>query len=483
MLAVEHYTNSIQNCRMLDFLCCMTGNFDTPGGMRGPTMGALTNAGNFGNMSNILPLPDAKQFDKIAGGEEFPVLKWWGWWADATSAYQQILSEDPYPITGGYDSSGDFMNMSNNLENWEALKKLDFFTVADLWHTPMSGGADLLLPAYHWIEIDCPRGSQGSTGAAGANVQCVEGPADTRHDLDIVIALGKELGKPYFTMENPWPTVKDMLDATVASAGFTSWKEYADYFEEHGWWDCKVSAPQIWGSYRRYQTGLLRLFYRDGGVGVSTPTSKIELWSTVIESFYPDWKEALPQFQYDPENPAANPKIHEKYPLVCVTGRRIPVYFHSEHRQLPWCRELWPSPRMEINPADAAELGLEQGDWAWIESKWGKVRQTVDLFYGVKRGVINCEHQWWFPELDTYDKGFQLCGINCINNKDAQDPLCGSSQLRAIPVKVYKATPENSPFGNPIPCGGDGTPIICDASDPRLKEWLPNYAPFEGKEA
>ena len=166
-----------------------------------------------------------------------------------------------------------------------------------------------------------------------------------------------------------------------------------------------------------------------------------------------------------------------------TTGRRIPVYFHNEQRQLPWQRELWPAPRMEIHPDDAKELGLEQGDWAWIESKWGKVRQTVDLFYGVKRGVINCEHQWWFPELDTYDKGFQLCGINCINNKDAQDPLCGSSQLRAIPVKVYKATPENSPFGNPIPCGGDGTPIICDASDPRLKEWLPNYAPFEGKEA
>ena len=58
---------------------------------------------------------------------------------------------------------------------------------------------------------------------------------------------------------------------------------------------------------------------------------------------------------------------------------------------------------------------------------------------------------------------------------DDQDPICGASYLRAYNVKVYKATADNSPFGNPEPCGEDGTPIICDASDPRLLDWMPNY--------
>ena len=139
------------------------------------------------------------------------------------------------------------------------------------------------------------------------------------------------------------------------------------------------------------------------------------------------------------------------------------MYFHSEHRQLPWCRELWPVPRMEINPETAAELGLEQGDWAWIESPWGKVRQTVDLYYGIAPGTINCEHQWWYPELAQADKGFKLSCINCITDRTAQDKYTGSSTVRGYPVKVYKATPENSPFGNPIPCGNDGTEIIHDS--------------------
>ena len=48
--------------------------------------------------------------------------------------------------------------------------------------------------------------------------------------------------------------------------------------------------------------------------------------------------------------------------------------------------------------------------------------------------------------------------------------------MRGVPVKIYKATPENSPYGNPIPCADeDGTQMIVDSSDPRLKEWLPNY--------
>ena len=131
---------------------------------------------------------------------------------------------------------------------------------------------------------------------------------------------------------------------------------------------------------------------------------------------------------------------------------------------------------MEINPADAAELGIEQGDWVWIETPWGKIRQTADLYYGIKKGTINLEHNWWYPELPGPTRGFTLSDCNSLNDPDNQDKIIGATVMRGYLAKIYKATPENSPFNNPIPCAPeDGTEIIWSADDPRLKEWLPDY--------
>ena len=99
----------------------------------------------------------------------------------------------------------------------------------------------------------------------------------------------------------------------------------------------------------------------------------------------------------------------------------------------------------------------------------------ADLYYGIAPNCANAEHQWWYPELDQVGKGFELSAINHLVDRNAQDPVLGTGNIRAYPVKIYKATPENSPFGNPVPCGNDGTEIIHDATDPRLKEWLPVY--------
>ena len=95
--------------------------------------------------------------------------------------------------------------------------------------------------------------------------------------------------------------------------------------------------------------------------------------------------------------------------------------------------------------------------------------------YGVPEGVVNLEHQWWYPEITEPGRGFQFSAVNQLISPDDGDPLCGSSNLRAYMVNVYKATAENSPYGNPCPCLEDGTEIIHDASDARLKEWLPQY--------
>ena len=490
MLPTEHANTAIQNVRALDTLTALVGAIDTPGGQRASTR-APVEGGQMGfanNGSGCPPLSEG-QLEKLLGRDQFPLLYWWGMWADATTTWDAVLTGEPYPVVGAFNSSGDFMNQCNTTTAWEALKKLEFYVECNLWHTPGGGVCDIVLPAAHWLELSSPRTSQGSSGAMGATVKCIDPPGEAKFDGEIVEMLYKEKGLPYNIVPgfDEYPGVEGMLDMSVMGFEPEGWDKYVERFEEHGWWDCKEVEPELWGTYRRYETGALRGRNPGGFVGTEgdwlpgfyTPTKKMEIWSTVMESFHPNQGWEMPTYTEPTHSPISDPERFKEYPLIITTGRRIPVYFHSEHRQLPWCRELWPVPRVEINPVTAAEYGIEQGDWVWIETPEGKIREVADLYYGIDPGVINCEHQWWFPEFTQSGSGHELCCVNHLIDHHARDPHCGSSNLRAYLGKIYKATPENSPFGNPIPCDHNGVEIIHDASDPRLKEWLPVY---EGKD-
>lgn len=513
-LAPEQCGNSLQNFRALGILSAMVGAYDSPGGNRGMTRVPVdaggvavpyTNspAGRAAAAKASEGKPFTEVFDKranIVSAEDFPLTRWTGR-TDARCCWQAAIEGTPYPIKGCIAVTGDFMNQSNATYGWEALRGMDFFVDMDLWHHPMTELADVKLPAQHWLEIPgFARISQGSHGSYGANVHCIEPPGEARFEVEVAQDWYKLAGKPLYDPDtgDAWGPVSRYMDYCVRGTGMTG-EEFLDRFAKEGAFRAKDDYPEVWGTYHRYETGELRqvdgMQYVEGDhmPGMPVPCMKMEIWSTIMETYLspemgylPEGLQHLtpseicfPEYKEPPLSPVSTPELMEEYPFNMTTGRRNPVYFHTEHRQLPWCREQWPVPRVELNPDDAAELGIKQGDWVWIESKDGKIREVADLYYGIKPGVINTEHAWWFPELSAPTHGWDLCNINALVDRMAQDPWTGSSQLRAYPVKVYKATPENSPFGNPCPCDTDGTPIIADASDPRLKAWLPTY---EGRE-
>lgn len=504
-LGIEHSGTSTQNCRAIMAAAAMIGAIDTPGGQRGATNGWTEQSGPCSmlpSMASYAFLPSPELSLKMAGNDKMPLLYWYGVWADCNAAMEAANQEPdaPYNIHGGMIGSGDHMNMGNASYNFAALNKLDFLFEANLWHAPTTACSDVLVPVAHWLEINAYRIAQGASGGFGLCVKAINSPGECKSDPLYFMELSKYFGVPAFDGDDPWleksGADKEIENLTIQCckqgvAPYEDWNELEAAFQEHGWWNMKEEIPDDWGTYRRYEVGQA---YRPAPhqqpaelninkPGFPTPTMKQELWCTSIESFFPDgddgaeltdgfMSEALPYYREPVHGSVADAEQFEKYPITCITGRRIPVYFHNEHRQLPWCRELWPVPRMEINPETAAELGIEQGDWCWIESPWGKIRQTADLYYGIKPKMINCEHHWWFPELFQADKGFELSSVNCLVDRKAQDKYNGSSVLRTYPVKVYRATSENSPFGNPVPCGNDGNEIISNSSDARLKKWV-----------
>ena len=119
------------------------------------------------------------------------------------------------------------------------------------------------------------------------------------------------------------------------------WDPFATAFERDGWFDARKELPHDWGTYRRFEVGQARrgmpfssLMHEPIVPGFGTPTAKHELWSTIMETCWPGGDRELPKFFEPLESPISTPDLFEKYPLMCITGRRIPVYFHNEHRQL-----------------------------------------------------------------------------------------------------------------------------------------------------
>jgi anaerobic selenocysteine-containing dehydrogenase len=145
--------------------------------------------------------------------------------------------------------------------------------------------------------------------------------------------------------------------------------------------------------YRKFEKGLLR---QDKLPGFNTPTGKIEIHSTLLEQFGYD---PLPKYEEPILSPYSTPELAKKYPLILTTGGRLPVFFHSEHRQVGGgMREIIPDPIVEIHPETAKKFGISNGDWVWIENHHGKCRMKAKLTPTIRPDVVHAQHSWWFPE-------------------------------------------------------------------------------------
>jgi anaerobic selenocysteine-containing dehydrogenase len=179
--------------------------------------------------------------------------------------------------------------------------------------------------------------------------------------------------------------------------------------------------------YRKFEQG-----------GFKTPTGKLELYATRFEQLGYD---PLPSYQEPPESPIATPEIAKNYPLILTTGARISFFFNSEHRQIERLRRARRYPEAEIHPATATRLGIAHGDWLWIETRRGRMRQKARLTSGIDPRVIHAEHGWWYPEKSGPEYGVWDSNVNLLtDNQPPYDPAMGTYQLRALLCRVERAS-------------------------------------------
>ena len=106
----------------------------------------------------------------------------------------------------------------------------------------------------------------------------------------------------------------------------------------------------------------------------------------------------LSYFKEPGESRYSTPELTKEYPLILTTGCRQPFYFLSQYRNIPWLKGFQQYPIAQINPETAKNLGIEDGDWMWIESPRGRIKQKARLYPGIDPRVVMATANCYYPE-------------------------------------------------------------------------------------
>lgn len=441
-IGIEHIQNSMETLHAVFALRAICGNIDRKGGdlFTTPFPGIVQEQ----EIELVDKLPP-EQRKKQLGAERFKLLTHEGFqatqesvpraWGDlylnrssqfqcfahAPTLYRAMISDRPYPVKGLITlSSNPMVTQANTHLVYQALKSLDLYVVVDFFMTPSAQLADYVLPGTTYLERPWIWAYAMIVGSERAMPAVVPGKYERWSDYRFWKGLGDRLGQAQYW---PWEDLEEAYDHRLKPSGMT----FAQFMER--------------GGFAAGKGGFLR--YEEKGFG--TATGKVELYSTVLEKLGCD---PLPAFREPPESPVSTPELAKEYPFVLTTGGRFNPYYNAEHRQIESFRKRYPWPRMEMNPETAKSLGIEEGDWVWIESSRGRCKHVCAYEEKIDPRVVHGQHGWWYPEDPPEEPslhGVWKSNINILTDDDPEvcNPINGGWPLRALLCKVYPCRDED----------------------------------------
>jgi predicted molibdopterin-dependent oxidoreductase YjgC len=277
------------------------------------------------------------------------------------------------------------MSEPNQAHTVEALKKIEFLVVQDIFMNETAEFADVVLPATCYAETE---GTFTNTERRVQRVRkSVNPPGMARDDWWIVGELSKRMG-------------------------------YAMNY---------TSSEQIWNEIQTVTPSMAGIAYRRiEHKGIQWPCPDHEHSGTCFlycNNVFPCGKAQFKPAEWKPAAECAD----AEYPLVLTTGRRLWQYHTgTQTRKSRGFNELCPEELIEVNPADAAKLGVENGEYVFAVSRRGRVKVKTWVTDRVQEGV--CFMTFHFSEA---------CANVITNN--AFDPVAGTAEYKACAIRLEKA--------------------------------------------
>jgi len=392
---IEQNNQSFDICRSLVCLMAICGNIDVPGGNIQANEPDILGLGKFVRADLI---PEKRKEMIHAHHHTIPGLMT----VPASYFKKAILEGIPYPVKGAYfQCTNPLLGYADSQQTFDALMKLDFFAVSDIFMTPTTLFADIVLPAATHFEFN-DIGHYGlGHGCILSRPKVVDPPKECRPDIEILNELGKSL-----TNEKYWhKDYNAFLDAVLEPAGL-NFKDFA----EKGYLKGE-------DQFKKYESS-----------GFRTPTGKVELALSRAEKLNVS---PLPQLN-------DNFKEDIEYPLI-LTSCKSRYYLHSSYRWIKQLRKHRPRPKTMVNRETAKKHGIKEGDEIVIETRCGKITQVAHLSDTIHPGVIQAAYGWWFPE-EKIKKGYdwKKSNYNMLTCTDNIGKEFGTPNLKGIPCKISR---------------------------------------------
>jgi anaerobic selenocysteine-containing dehydrogenase len=364
-----------------------------------------------------------EHYRRIAG---YNAKQAYGLRSHGPSIIHAMRTGQPYPIRAAMTWTGNpLSSYPNSRHVLEALTsdKLDLHVVMDFWLTPTAALADYVLPTASWMERPfCGEAMVGIHGVV-AGERAVEPLGGRRHDYDVFRGLACRLGQEEHW---PWKTIEEVHAYRLKPLGMT-----------HAEFVAKGGLKPYWRHYRKYKKA-----------GFATPTGKLELYASSLEKL---GYAPLPFYREGPETHTTAPDVAAEYPLVLISGTRFKPLYASEHRQLGIAlRERRMDPLTQVHPKTAEKHGIKDGDWMWIETLRGRIRQRASVTDVVPEYLVSCEGGWWFPEKaaalpSLY--GAMESNSNVLTRDDLEtcDPIAGAWTTHGLLCRIRACTVDEIP--------------------------------------
>jgi anaerobic selenocysteine-containing dehydrogenase len=331
-----------------------------------------------------------------------------------------------------------------------------FVVVQDLFLTETARLADVVLPAATWGE------KVGTFTNADRTVhlaeKAVDPPGEARADLDIFLDYARRMdfhdadGQPLLKWHDP----ESAFEAWKAcSAGRPCDYTGITYDKLRGasgiQWPCTTAAPN--GTERLYTSGR---FNTDPDY-CETYGEELTTGAAVTEQQYramqPDGRALLHTASYEP-----SPEVPtDRYPLLLTTGRTV-YHFHTRTKtaRAAQLNNAAPDAWVELNPDDAATLGIAEGDTVGVESPRGTIQAQARLC-GIRPGMVFVPfHYGYWDRDDSMVDGTRDRAANELTIT-SWDPVSRQPIFKVAAVNVTKVADGNGAVA-PAPTIGGSAP-------------------------